>query len=89
MTMKTTHGTRELQRVNENEPVLLDSTQAMERLGLTYRQLDRMRAMRRIAYQKRGGRIWYSAVEVGRVLQAFEVPALRPVVELPEVKRDK
>jgi hypothetical protein len=80
---KMTHGTKE-QKDTVQGPELLDTAQAMLRLRLTYRQLDRLRAKRRITYQKRGGRIWFTAAEVERVLRAFEVPALRPVVEVSE-----
>jgi hypothetical protein len=86
--MTTTHGMEEQENDDKTdpapEPVLLDSAQAMERLGLSYRQLDRLRAMRRIGYYKRGGRLWYAACEVERVRQAFEVPALRPVLEMAD-----
>ena len=70
-----THATKEPQE-------MLDTAQTKERLGLSDNQLSRLRATRRISYYKRGGRIWYAVAEVERVLQAFEVPALRPVVEL-------
>lgn len=65
-----------------HQQALLDTSQAAARLGLTDRQLERLRTTRRISYYKRGGRIWYAAGEVERVLRAFEVPALRPVVEV-------
>lgn len=73
MAMKTT---------TDGEQELLDTAQAMARLGMSDNQLARMRAARRISYFKRGGRILYAPEEVERVLRESEVPALRPVVEV-------
>ncbi|RBP48166.1 helix-turn-helix protein [Roseimicrobium gellanilyticum] len=76
MAMKTMkHGVQETRD-------LLDTTQAMSRLGMSENQLARLRTSRRISYFKRGGRILYAPEEVERVLRESEVPALRPVVEV-------
>jgi hypothetical protein len=61
---------------------LLTETQAAQRLSLSRSQLAGLRARRRISFSKRGGRVFYTPEEVERVLKAFEVPAIHPVVKL-------
>jgi hypothetical protein len=65
---------------------LLTTEQTMEKLGLSASQLARLRMNRRISYFKRGGRVLFAAEEVERVLKAFEVPALQPVVKVKELE---
>lgn len=61
---------------------LLTMQQTAERLGVSRRQLERLCTKRRISYFKRGGRLFFAPEEVERVLKAFEVPALQPVVNV-------
>jgi excisionase family DNA binding protein len=73
------------QQVSPTEE-LLTMQQTAERLGLSRRQLERLCTKRRISYFKRGGRLFFAPEEVERVLKAFEVPALQPVVKVKELE---
>jgi hypothetical protein len=61
---------------------LLTNQQVVKKLQLSLSQLARLRAARKISYLRRAGRIFYTAEEVARVWNAFDVPALHPVVAL-------